>query len=314
MTQSLHVISGLASIPLLFGKLWTVYPRLWIRPAVTSILHAVERLALVPLVAGSLFLVFSGVANISLWYPYPFFFPAAHYWAAWITVGALIVHVGAKWHLVRNPPREAPSSQQRVPGGSLTRRSFLGVLTGVAGLLTLVTAGQTVPLLNRLAVLAPRKPDVGPQGFPVNKTAAGAGIDPSSLGRYRLHVEGSVARPLSLSLDDLRSFTQHTAELPIACVEGWSTSQSWTGVRVGDLLDAAEAEPRRDITVGSIQREGRYRSSILTADQARDPDALLALEVNGEPLHLDHGYPLRLIAPHRPGVMQTKWVERVRIT
>jgi DMSO/TMAO reductase YedYZ molybdopterin-dependent catalytic subunit len=45
--------------------------------------------------------------------------------------------------------------------------------------------------------------------------------------------------------------------------------------------------------------------------QARDPDTLLATHVNGEPLHLDHGYPLRLIGPDRPGVMQTKWVTRL---
>jgi DMSO/TMAO reductase YedYZ molybdopterin-dependent catalytic subunit len=44
---------------------------------------------------------------------------------------------------------------------------------------------------------------------------------------------------------------------------------------------------------------------------ALDPDTLLAMDLNGEPLHLDHGYPVRLIAPNNPGVMQTKWVGRV---
>ena len=38
----------------------------------------------------------TGVANIDLWYPWPFFFPAGHYWVAWITIGALVVHIGAK--------------------------------------------------------------------------------------------------------------------------------------------------------------------------------------------------------------------------
>jgi DMSO/TMAO reductase YedYZ molybdopterin-dependent catalytic subunit len=42
-----------------------------------------------------------------------------------------------------------------------------------------------------------------------------------------------------------------------------------------------------------------------------DRDTILALELNGEPLHLDHGFPVRLIAPNRPGVMQTKWINRV---
>jgi DMSO/TMAO reductase YedYZ molybdopterin-dependent catalytic subunit len=41
---------------------------------------------------------------------------------------------------------------------------------------------------------------------------------------------------------------------------------------------------------------------------------LLALEVEGEVLHLDHGYPARLIGPNRPGVMQTKWVTRLVVS
>jgi DMSO/TMAO reductase YedYZ molybdopterin-dependent catalytic subunit len=51
----------------------------------------------------------------------------------------------------------------------------------------------------------------------------------------------------------------------------------------------------------------------LTPAQAADPDTLLALEVNGSPLHIQHGYPVRLIGPNRPGVQQTKWVGKVVI-
>jgi DMSO/TMAO reductase YedYZ molybdopterin-dependent catalytic subunit len=63
--------------------------------------------------------------------------------------------------------------------------------------------------------------------------------------------------------------------------------------------------------VESLQPAGLYRTSVLTAAQARDPVTLLAFEVNGEPLHIDHGFPVRLIGPNRPGVMQTKWVGRL---
>jgi DMSO/TMAO reductase YedYZ molybdopterin-dependent catalytic subunit len=49
----------------------------------------------------------------------------------------------------------------------------------------------------------------------------------------------------------------------------------------------------------------------VTPAQLADPDTLLALELNGEPLDLDHGFPVRLIGPNRPGVQQTKWVGRV---
>ena len=59
------------------------------------------------------------------------------------------------------------------------------------------------------------------------------------------------------------------------------------------------------------QEDGQYRASTLNRWHARDPDTLLAYEVNGEPLHIDHGFPVRLIGPNRPGVMQTKWVRRL---
>src|SRR5690348_11441784 len=96
VTQGLHVATGIASIPLLLAKLWVVLPKLFRWPPFTSVAHLVERLLLLPLVAGSLFLLFTGLANINLWYPWRFNFPIAHYWAAWITIGALLAHVGAK--------------------------------------------------------------------------------------------------------------------------------------------------------------------------------------------------------------------------
>ncbi|MGH2736462.1 MAG: molybdopterin-dependent oxidoreductase, partial [Actinomycetota bacterium] len=60
VTQGLHVATGIASVPLLLAKLWTVYPRLWRRPPFDNLAHALERVSLVPLVAGSLFLLFTG--------------------------------------------------------------------------------------------------------------------------------------------------------------------------------------------------------------------------------------------------------------
>ena len=89
VSQGVHVATGIASIPLLLAKLWTVYPRFWTYPPIRTAAHAVERLALLPLVGGSLFLLFSGVASIFRWFPWEFSFPPAHYAAAWITIGAL---------------------------------------------------------------------------------------------------------------------------------------------------------------------------------------------------------------------------------
>ena len=208
---------------------------------------------------------------------------------------------------VADAPAELASAR------SSDRRAFLGGVAATTGLVALAVAGSTVRPLSRFAALAQRRPDEGPQGLPVNKTAAGAGVvrlaqDPA----YRLQVEGNVRRPLSLSLDELSALPQHEAELPIACVEGWSRGARWRGVRVRDLLALAGAgDAGAGVQVESLQRSGRYRRSTLNSSHVRDHDTLLALELNGEPLHLDHGYPVRLIAPNLPGVLQTKWVERL---
>ena len=73
----------------------------------------------------------------------------------------------------------------------------------------------------------------------------------------------------------------------------------------------AGARPGANVHVMSLQLSRSYRTSDLNHWQAHDPDTLLATHVNGEELALDHGYPLRLIAPDRPGVMQTKWVTQL---
>ena len=313
VTQGLHVATGIIAIPLLLGKLWTVYPRLWQWPPIESPTHLVERISLVPLVAGSVFLLFTGIANISLWYPWRFFFPAGHYWASWITMGALIVHVGAKATIVRTELwGRDPAGLQVALDGGLSRRGFLGVIAGTAGVLTLTTIGQTLSPLNGLAVLAPRRPNVGPQGFPVNKSAASAKVlDSARNPDYRLMVSGGVEQPLSLSLDELRDLQQHRATIPITCVEGWSATVDWEGIRVRELLDLVGVARGHSVRVESLQPDGLYRVSVLNSIHADDPDTLLALRCNGEALHIDHGYPLRLIGPNRPGVMQTKWVSEL---
>jgi DMSO/TMAO reductase YedYZ molybdopterin-dependent catalytic subunit len=192
---------------------------------------------------------------------------------------------------------------------SLSRRGFIRLTYATAGVATVVTAGETVIPLKDLSVLAPRVPDIGVQHFPVNRTAHAANITPAVVDGYTLIVEGP--HPLVISLAQLRAMPQHDAHLPISCVEGWSSQQRWTGVRVRDLLDLARVPHARRIRVESLEAHGAYASSILDHTHARDPLTLLALKVGGEQLALDHGYPARLISPDRPGVLQTKWVGKL---
>ncbi|GGY37653.1 hypothetical protein GCM10010326_34570 [Streptomyces xanthochromogenes] len=199
-----------------------------------------------------------------------------------------------------------PSRDRRTRPGSL--------LTGVAaavGAVTLTTVGQSFTPLKAFDLLAPRHPDHGPQALPVNRTAAAAGVSQVSAAAYRLTVSGP--NPYTLTLEELAALAQHESVLPIACVEGWSKSAHWTGVRMTDLLRRAGAPPDARVRVTSLERYGAYRVMEMGREYAHDPLTLLALKLNGQPLTPDHGYPARIIAPNRPGVLQTKWVTRLEV-
>jgi DMSO/TMAO reductase YedYZ molybdopterin-dependent catalytic subunit len=183
---------------------------------------------------------------------------------------------------------------------------------GAAGVLTLTTVGETITPLRRLALLAPRDPAVGPQGRPVNRSAANAGVLQTAVSPdYRFVVEGKVRRTLSFTADDLLALPSREATLPISCVEGWSYSAPWRGVRIRDLLTMAGAHPGATAFVESLERGSPYSVSQVNHGQAHDVDTLLATHLDGRRIDLDHGYPLRLIGPGRPGVNQTKWVTRL---
>lgn len=311
VTQGLHVATGLASVPLLGAKLWSVFPRLFAWPPARDLAHAIERAGIAVLVAAALFQLVSGILNISHWYaPMPFFFTAGHYWVAWLAVGALIAHIGVKLPVIRQAlARAAPD---RAAPGALTRRGLFGTVGAAAGVITLATVGQTVAPLAPVSVLAPRRPRTGPQHLPVNRTAAGAGVRDAAFDPgYRLTIAGP-ARTLRLSLPELAALPQHTVVLPISCVEGWSATGTWTGIRLRDLIALVGVDPEdAEAHVESLEARGRYRATTVPPPHARDPYTLIALRLGGDVLHPDHGYPARLIAPNRPGVLQTKWVGRI---
>jgi DMSO/TMAO reductase YedYZ molybdopterin-dependent catalytic subunit len=310
-TQGIHVVTGMASIPLLLAKLWTVYPKLWSWPPARGVAHALERAALVPLVGGALVLLVTGILDIFYWYPMPFFFTTTHYWTAWITIGALIVHIGAKITVASSALRAAPD-----PGPvSAARRGFLRTVGAASAIVAVGYAGQVVSPLRSLAVLTPRRSDAGPQGVPVNKDARTAGVteliaDPG----FTLKITGAVANPMVLDLAALRARTTASADLPITCVEGWSVGARWRGIQVRALLaEAGAIEGFAEIVVRSAQSKGPYTGARINRAHALHPSTLLATELNGEPLHPDHGYPVRFITPNQPGVLQTKWVKELEV-
>ncbi|WP_406271505.1 molybdopterin-dependent oxidoreductase [Nocardia sp. NBC_00881] len=326
VTQGAHVLSGVTAIPLLLVKLWSVYPRLFAKPLIGGPIRALERGSIAVLVGAVMFQLATGLFNTAQWYPWKFFFTTTHYAIAYVAFGAVAVHLAVKLPVVRAAvsrpvtgtadtdrgpsPTAAPADRERHAG--MSRRAVLGIAGITAAVAGLATAGQTIRFLRWLSVLAPRTGQ-GPQGVPVNRTAAQAGVtalvfDPA----YRLHVTVG-SRQRAFTVADLRALPQSEAALPIACVEGWSASARWTGVRLLDLLTVVGGYPGGSIRFTSLEQSGLYRVSVLPPSHVVDPDSLIALRLNGQELDIDHGYPCRLIAPSRPGVLQTKWLSSIEV-
>lgn len=322
LTQGLHVTTGVAAIPLLLVKLWSVLPKLFESPPLRDprrlLLTALERGSIAVLVAASVFQLATGVLNAAQWYPWTSFsFRTTHYALAWVAIGALLVHVAVKLPVIRDVlAHDIDATGHDRPGatapGALSRRALVRTTFAAAGVAVLATAGGTVPWLRRVSVFATRTGE-GPGGVPINKSARAAGVEESALSPdWRLELVRSGAVLASLSYDDLRAMPQHTVDLPIACVEGWSAQGTWSGVRVRDLVRLV-ATAQSDVVVTSLQPSGPYRRTVLPRNFADDERTLLALDLSGEPLSIDHGFPCRLIAPNRPGVLQTKWVTRLEV-
>jgi DMSO/TMAO reductase YedYZ molybdopterin-dependent catalytic subunit len=315
LTQGLHVTIGIALVPIVLAKLWSVAPKLFEWPPARSPAQALERLSIGLLVGSILFQLVTGIFNVQLYYPWKFSFLTAHFWGAWVFIGAFAMHIALKLPTAVRAVRMRTEVMAAVPAEpTISRRGLLALVGSASGALILLTAGQAVGgPLRRLALLAPHGRDYGdgPNDFQVNKTAAAVGVDDRSTGpQWRLELRAG-SRIARLSRADLLALEQHAYDLPIACVEGWSTTQRWSGVRIADLAALAGAAEDAEVLVESLQRRGSFRRATLTGEQAAGERALLALRVNGADLSLDHGFPARVIAPAVPGVHCTKWVRRM---
>lgn len=335
LDQGVHVTLGLVLVPVLLAKLWSVLPKLFTWPPLRSPAQALERLSLLLLVGGALFEFATGILNVQYWYVFPGSFYTLHFYGAWVFIAAFALHVALKFGRMRSALRsrrlrdelrtstadtvpEPPDPDGLVSADparpSISRRGALGLVGAGALTLFAVTVGQSIGgPLRSTALLAPRgqDPGTGPLGFQVNKTAASVGVTAATTGPdWRLELRGAGASR-QFSRADLLALPQHTAALPIACVEGWSTAdQVWTGVRLRDLARMAGLPQPASVLVESLEHGG-FGTVRLRGNQVADGDSLLALRVNGVDLSLDHGFPARVIVPANPGVHNTKWVRRL---
>lgn len=318
INQGVHISTGIAAIPLLLVKLWTVSPRFWQWPPITSMVNALERLSIFVLVGAAFFQLISGLLNVAEWYPWTFFFPPVHFAIAWVAIGALAMHIAVKLPVIRRAlsgsadedPHPVPQGEPPAThSGPMSRRGLLALAVGAAGVSVIATVGDKIPTFRTVSVLAQRNGS-GPQGLPVNRTAGAAGVTAAvTSADYELVISGPHGDH-RLTLGQLQAMPQTTATLPIACVEGWSQSASWTGVRLKDLLALVEPGATGGARMISAE-DGLYGRSMVSRKLVADDLTLVALRLEGEPLDLDHGFPARLIAPDRPGALQTKWLNRI---
>lgn len=332
LSQGIHVLLGLALVPVVLAKLWSVMPKLFSWPPFPSPAKLAERLSLILLVGGIMFELFTGIFNIDYAYLWSFSFYVAHFYGAWAFMAGFVIHVGLKLPTMLRSLRarslmkelntgladtvpEPADDTGLVPtypaAPTLSRRGLLGLVGSASVAVSVATVGENLGgWFRTVSVLAPRGRSYGngPNDFQVNKPAATAGIKRADVGPgWRLDLVG--ATHVSLSRAELLALPLSTQTLPIACVEGWATVQRWTGVPLVDLARLAGIPNPAGVEVRSLQGPGEpFNSATLSAEQANDPRSMLALRVNGVDLSLDHGYPARTIIPAAPGVHNTKWV------
>ena len=148
--------------------------------------------------------------------------------------------------------------------------------------------------------------EVDPLGNEFQKLAAGGFAD------WRLNVDGLVARPLSFSVSDVKSFPQRTQITHLACEEGWSYIAQWTGAPLSHILEVAGAAPQARYVVYRSFQKGWWES-IDMAD-ALHPQTLIAHGMNGGELPVPFGGPLRVRVPRQLGYKNIKYVTQLTVT
>jgi DMSO/TMAO reductase YedYZ molybdopterin-dependent catalytic subunit len=134
-------------------------------------------------------------------------------------------------------------------------------------------------------------------------------IDPAT---YRLHIDGLVKHPLTLTYDQVASGPQsYTKIVTLNCVEGWSATLLWQGVLVRDVLRAAEPQPGAKIVIFKA-RDGY--TDAFPIEYFTQKDILMAYRGNGLPLTAEWGWPFQLVAEDKWGYKWVKWIDEIQLS
>ena len=197
---------------------------------------------------------------------------------------------------------------------------FIGKAQGLSmGAQRLLLSGQP---LAREYTAKDLSPDFKANGSTMPDDEAYQTLMDGGFADYRLKVDGLVHAPAQFSLADLKAMPSRTQITRHDCVEGWSCIGKWTGAPLADLIREAGLKPDAKYLVfhcmdtlgGSADspdhEASRYYESIALADVVH-PQSLLAYEMNGQPLGVPHGAPLRLRVERHLGYKQAKYIERI---
>jgi DMSO/TMAO reductase YedYZ molybdopterin-dependent catalytic subunit len=330
LNEGVHVMLGYALVPVVAAKLWSVIPKLFSWPSRQSVAKLAERFSLILLVGGIVFQLITGILYVDYYGIYSFSFYTGHFFGAWIFMAGFVIHVALKFPAMvralrsrklrdelstnladtRPEPIDDPLVAPEPSAPTMSRRGVLALVGGSSLLVFVLTAGETIGGWTRRFALFgthDRSLGTGPNSFQVNHTAQSVGVTSANTGSdWRLELVG--ARTVRLSREQLLAMRLTTAVLPIACTEGWSTTQKWTGVSLGELAQLAGAANVRSALLESIAGDG---TATLSGAQVLAGKSLLALRVNDAELSLDHGYPARVIVPSAPGTYNLKWISRI---
>jgi hypothetical protein len=141
-------------------------------------------------------------------------------------------------------------------------------------------------------------------------------IDPSvSVGGWKLKIDGLVDTPMEFTYDQLKTLPASEGSYTLMCISNeiggdlWGNAQ-WRGVKLKYLLE--QAGVHMDAVKVIFSAADDYKDSV-TLEHALHPDALLAWEMNGQPLRNEHGFPARLLIPGIYGMKNVKWLTGITV-
>jgi DMSO/TMAO reductase YedYZ molybdopterin-dependent catalytic subunit len=243
----------------------------------------------------------------------------------------------------RTAPDSAAPSGTTEPATALARRTFFGGLVGtaagaaIAGLAARVANSATAAVTAVREALTLPAPAIAAVPIPAGASLDVAGITPLvtanrdfyridtalqvpriDAAQWRLRVTGLVEEEIELDWDELSSLPLQETYVTLMCVSndvgGDLTGNAlWLGHPIREVLARARPLPEADMVL-SVSQDGWTAGTPLEVLQD-ERDALLAIGMNGEPLPLEHGFPVRMVVPGLYGyVSATKWVVELRVT